>query len=366
MVWHAAALFQRCRSTTMKVGLLIQNNLWFCPYVNIYTELLKEWNVDYDLIFWNRDKKDGETGIAYNGIVANGRFKKLIGYWNYGKFLEKIIKQKEYDRLIVFSPQIGIFISKFLKKHYYKKYIFDYRDLSIEQYGFLRKPFERLLYYSYANVISSPGFKKCLPKKDYIISHNFIASEVEKAIVNNVPQYSTNPTEILTIGGIRDFDSNSQIISSVANVDGFEMKFVGRGPAKEQLESYAKSNDVKNITFEGYYEKADEPNYILKSSFLNIFYPDIITHATALSNRFYNSLIYRRPMIVTKGQIQGDYAERYNVGIALENPSDLPELIDKWIRTVDFETYQKNCINLLNRFMKDYDNFKNCLRSFLE
>lgn len=350
----------------MKVGLLIQNNLWFCPYVNIYTELLKEWNVEYDLIFWNRDKKDEDVGIAYNGIAANGKFSKLLGYWNYGRFLIKIIKLNRYDRLIVFSPQIGIFLSKFLKKNYSQKYIFDYRDLSIEQYGFLRKPFERLLDYSYANVISSPGFKKCLPKKDYIISHNFIASEVEKAIKQDVPQYTTNPTEILTIGGIRDFDSNIQIISSLANLKGYKMKFVGRGPAKEQLESYAKSNDVKNITFEGYYEKADEPNYILKSSFLNIFYPDIITHATALSNRFYNSLIYRRPMIVTKGQIQGDYVERYNVGIALENPSDLPNLISEWNKNVDFNTYQNNCIALLKQFLSDYDNFKNCFRNFLK
>lgn len=101
----------------MKVGLLIQNNLWFCPYVNIYTELLKEWNVEYDLIFWNRDKKDEDVGIAYNGIAANGKFSKLLGYWNYGRFLIKIIKLNRYDRLIVFSPQIGIFLSKFLKKN---------------------------------------------------------------------------------------------------------------------------------------------------------------------------------------------------------------------------------------------------------
>ena len=36
---------------------------------------------------------------------------------------------------------------------------------------------------SVANVISSPGFKRCLPKRDYLLSHNFdILNEFVKGI----------------------------------------------------------------------------------------------------------------------------------------------------------------------------------------
>lgn len=350
----------------MKVGLLIQNNLWFCPYVDIYVQLLKEWKVDYELIYWNRDGNPEIDGIAYNGKGFSSKFAKISGYFKYGQFLRKVIKENKYDRLIVFSPQIGIFISKFLAKNYSKRYIFDYRDLSIEQNKIFKVPFERVLDNSYANVISSPGFKRCLPKRDYIISHNFIASEVEKAIISNVEEYGYKPIEILTIGGIRDYDSNSQVIKALANHENISMSFVGRGSAREPLENMAKETSVKNSSFSGYYDKKDEPNIIKKSTFLNIYYPDKISHATALSNRFYNSLIYRRPMIVTKGQIQGDYAERYNVGISVSDPTNLPYQIQKWINNIDFPEYQNNCKVLLKSFFEDYNKFKKVLRDFLD
>lgn len=349
----------------MKVGLLIQTNLWFCPYVDIYVQLLKEWNIDYDLIYWNRDGNPKIDGIAYNGKGFSSKFAKISGYYKYGQFLKKVIKEKKYDRLIVFSPQIGIFISKFLAKNYSKRYIFDYRDLSIEQNKVFKVPFERILDNSYANVISSPGFKRCLPQKDYVISHNFIASEVEKAISSNVEEYGHKPIEILTIGGIRDFDSNSQVIKALVNHENIVMNFVGRGSAREPLESLANEISAKNISFSGYYEKKDEPSIIKDATFLNIFYPDKISHATALSNRFYNSLIYRRPMIVTKGQIQGDYAEKYNVGICVSDSNQLPLQIENWIHNVDFQEYQENCKTLLSIFFDDYIKFKNMFSDFL-
>lgn len=349
----------------MKVGLLIQNNLWYCPYVHIYTNLLKEWGTEYDLIFWDRDNKHEDKGIVYNGRNINGRLQKFFGYYKYGNFLKKVICKNNYDRLIVFSPQIGIFISKFLKEKYYKRYIFDYRDLSIEQYGFLRKPFLRLLDNSYANVISSPGFKKCLPDREYIISHNFIVSEVEKGLQRSATKFETSPLDILTIGGIRDFESNSEIIKQLANDPNFRLRFVGRGCAQKALQDLANELETKNVEFEGYYKKSEEPKIVMASSFLNIYYPDKISHSTALSNRFYNSLIYRRPMIVTKGQIQGDYAEKYNVGIAVEDPSQLRSQLKEWVKDLDFDKYQGNCISLLKIFIEDYNTFKNVLRNFL-
>ncbi len=100
-------------------------------------------------------------------------------------------------------------------------------------------------------------------------------------------------------------------------------------------------------------KKNDEPHYILNSSFINIFYLRIKSHDSALSNRFYNSLIYRRPMIVTKGGIQGYYATKYGVGIAVDNADEVLPCIAKWNRSVDFKVYDDNCRQLLKSFIKD-------------
>lgn len=349
----------------MKVGLLVQNNLWFCPYVKIYTSLLDTWHVEYDVIYWNRDNNPKLEGIAYQGKCSNGRIMKFLGYNSYASFIRKILKKNKYDRLIVFSPQIGIFISRYLSTHYKKRYIFDYRDLSIEQFNIFSKSFKRLLRNSYANVISSPGFKNYLPQSEYILSHNFNVEEVRKALTTKTTKYVTDPIQILTIGGIRDYESNSQIIEALSNKDTFFLKFVGRGYAKESLEQFAAELSTQNIEFEGYYEKEYEPEYIKNCSFLNIFYPDKKSHSSALSNRFYNSLIYRRPMIVTKGQVQGDYAEEYEVGIAISDTKELPSIIEEWEKNQAFEEYEKRCNELLTRFIEDYDVFKKSLWSFI-
>lgn len=351
----------------MKVGLLIQNNLWFCPYVKIYTALFDEWGIQYELLYWNRDGNTNEKeGITYNKKCSSGKFGKLLGYWKYCKFLEKEIRERGYERLIVFSPQIGIFMSRFLKQRYRNRYILDYRDLSIEQYSFLKRPFLRLLNNSYANVISSPGFKKCLPSGiEYHISHNFIAENVQRALEPQPLNLPYDPISVLTIGGIR-IDANPQIIEALGDKSDIKLEFVGRGNGTNTLKNIVKEKGFRNISFEGYYDKKDEGEIIKKTTFLNIYYPDWLSHKTAMSNRFYNSLIHRRPMIVTKGQIQGDYCEEYNVGLAIDNTDNLDAKLIAWLDNTNLEDYQDNCIRLLKVFLKDDNQFKSMLHLFVQ
>lgn len=348
-----------------KVAILIPGNPWFCPYVGIYTRLFDEWNIPYEIIYWNRGGEVNDIGIPFNAKTGNGRLSKFIGYFKFAKFIKNQLSKNKYSKVVVFSSQIGIFCVDFLKKHYQGNYIFDFRDLSIEQSKLFRHPFDVLLKSSYANVISSPGFKDYLPSGvKYILSHNFIEEEVKKALdpVNNT--ISTSPIDILTIGGIRDYESNAPLMDVLGNNKNFTLRFIGKGPSALDLEKHAKDNDYSNVFFKGYYNKCDEPEYVKSATCLNIYYPDKTTHKTALSNRFYNSLIYRRPMLVTKGQIQGDYCEKYNVGIAISNIESAPNQIQNWFSTFDYNEYENSCIALLKQFLEDYDYFRNMLKSF--
>ena len=158
----------------MRIGLLIPANLYFAPYVKIYTTILDALQVNYDLIYF--DKKGLNEPAAHRFSLpmdaTASQWKRLVNYIRYSCFLRKTIKREAYDKLIVFGPQIGIFLYGFLKKHYRHRFILDYRDLSIEQR--FKKRYEALLKISSFNVISSPGFKRCLPENfDYILSHNF-------------------------------------------------------------------------------------------------------------------------------------------------------------------------------------------------
>lgn len=353
----------------MKIALVLAGSIWYSPFLRIYTRILDEHHVDYSVISWNREGDDKPEGFQYNVRCKKGHGSAaLSAYWGYLTFIKRTIREQGFDRIIVFGPQMTCLLSTFLLKSYRHQYMIDYRDLSIEQKPGFKQLFALMLKYSCANVISSPGFKRCLPKRNYYLSHNFDVRAVKEALErrNECSSFTTdNGIDILTIGAIRDFSSNIEVTKAIANQEGFSLRFVGRGQGTvEKLQEYCDSVNATNVSFVGAYDKPEEAGYVKACTFMNIFYPRIITHDTALSNRFYNSLIYRKPMIVTKDTIQGDYAEKYQVGIAIKDCSNLTEDLKAFLQE-DYQEYCKRCDGLLRQFLEDQDRFEQAVRKFI-
>lgn len=352
----------------MKVALILPNNIWRSPYSKIYSDFLVEENIEYDIISWDREGRKEDAIQFFHKVNSHLKaVDSFISYFRFSFFVKKTIKQNKYDRLIVFTSQNSIFLSYLLRKKYDKKYIIDYRDLSIEQKPFFKKLFKKALKGSYANIISSPGFKKYLPQGfDYILSHNFDINLVRNVLFNAIPvNLNQYPIDVLTIGGIRDYESNVQIIEHLANIDGIKVRFVGKGDAASDLQKRSEALNARNITFGGYYPKEKEAEYIEKATFINIFYPRKPSHDTALSNRFYNSLIYKKPMITTAHTTQGDYATMYKVGISIENCDNLPNDLNDFMNQLNNTEYAENCNKLLKEFMQDYNRWAITLKNFL-
>ncbi len=353
----------------MKVALLLPGSIWYAPYVRIYTNILRQNGVCFDIISWNREGDDRPEGFQYNVPCAKGHGSAgWKAYQGYIKFIKKTIKEQGFDKLIVFGPQMTCMLSTYLLRHFRGRYMIDYRDLSIEQKIGFRQLFAIMLKHSCLNVISSPGFKRCLPKRDYQISHNFNVEAVEKALTKSCEKefhFAGEVVDVLTIGGIRDYSSNIEVVKNLANKDGFRLRFVGKGGAATQIEKYCKENGIINIHFHGFYQKQEEPEFIRESTFMNIFYPRKISHDTAMSNRFYNSLIYRRPMIVTKDTTQGDFAEKYKLGVSVTDCSNLDLQLKGFLGT-NFEEYVQRCNKLLKVFLEDEKKFRKSVEKFIE
>ena len=319
----------------MRIGIVIPGNIWFSPYLSIYTKFMDSYHLDYDVISWNRDGSDEKNGIQFERRSELLSRNKWINYIMYSCFVLRVIIKRKYDRLIVSGPTLGICLSWFLKIRYKNRYIIDYRDLSIEQKPILSDIYKSVLRHSYANFISSPGFKHCLPPEvNYYISHNFDIDLVRSCLNGKAEDMSFGGLiDVLSIGAIRNYSANVEIIKALANKDGIRLQFVGKGQTGS-LKKYALENGIHNIEFKGYYPKSRETEYIKKASLLNIYFPRIVTHDTILSNRFYLSLIYNRPMIVNSHTTQGEYVEKYNVGLAIENCDRLEEKIHQYLSIV--------------------------------
>lgn len=350
----------------MKIALIVANNLWFAPYVSIYTNLLDKWNIHYDVIYWNRSEDKINDHNVYSHTPKDGKLNKLSSLLYFRSFVKKRIEDGDYDRLILFGANIPILLYRLIIKRYSGKYILDFRDLGIEQNFLFSVIYRKLLKNSYSNVISSPGFKSYLPREfEYILSHNFDITNVKESLETNFRESSHDIIEVLTIGGIRDYESNVEVIRALSNDSNFKLSFIGKGYAQPLLQKYAEKHEVTNICFKGYYDKPKEKEYILDSSVINIHYPKIESHISALSNRFYNSLIFRRPMLVTDGGVQAWYAKKYGVGIIVSDEADIKTNILKWFETSNYDKYQKNCKILLQTFLDDYYKFETMLKSFI-
>lgn len=352
----------------MKVALVLPGSIWYAPYVRIYTRILDEQGIQYGIISWNREGDDKPEGHQYNVLCAKGHGSAgWRAYKGYIRFIKKTIKEQGFERIIVFGPQMTCMLGAYLLLHFCGRYMIDYRDLSIEQKPGFRQLFSVMLKFSCANVISSPGFKRCLPKRTYFLSHNFDVNSVRDSIVEETRgSYNiTNGIEVLTIGAIRDLSSNMEVVKALANKEGVKLSFVGKGGAADKIADYCRAEGVNNVSFTGFYQKQEEAEYVKNSTFMNIFYPRIITHDTALSNRFYNSLIYKKPMIVTKGTTQGDYAEENHVGVALNDCSTLYEELLSFVQHEDYEVYAERCNALLKSFLDDQKAFENAVCSFV-
>jgi len=357
----------------MRIGVLLPTNVYFSPYSRVYTDLLDELGVDYDIIYFDKRNLNELAAHRFSASLSStdGMFKRFLGYYRYSRFLAKVIRKERYDRLIVCGPQIAIFLYPFLKKYYSGKFIMDYRDLSIERW--FMPIYRKVLSISSYNMISSPGFKRCLPEGvKYILSHNISHSLLCNAL-NTPPESISNSwtltqgkISVLTIGGIRDFEQNAAIMMALANDQRFETSYIGRGEegADVKLKELAASENIHNVNFSGFYQKHEEPDIIKRATFLNIFYPHKLSHDTALSNRFYSSLIFRKPMITTVHSIQGDYVQDYGVGIAIENTDNLKEELNNFIAHHNIDDYEANRRKLLQSFMKDYETFKKAVIEF--
>lgn len=361
----------------MKIGILLPTNVYFSPYSRVYTDILDEIGVSYDIIYFDKRNLNEPAAHRFSAEVSttDGMLKRLWGYLRYACFLTHVIKKEKYDKLIVCGPQIGLFLYRFLKKHYMGKFILDYRDLSIEQRFMSR--YRKLLSISAYNMISSPGFKRCLPAGvNYILSHNFSIDLLKKALSTPASSdtHAFSPTlhdekiSVLTIGGIRDFEQNAAVMLALANRKEFETAYIGRGEegADVKLRELAENDHIDNVHFEGYYKKEDEPGIISHCTFLNIFYPRKLSHDTALSNRFYSSLIFRKPFIATKDTIQGDYAEKYGVGIAITTAQELDKHLQEYIANFNCYDYEEKRNQLLQSFLNDYEIFRKAVKKFVE
>jgi hypothetical protein len=349
----------------MKVALILASNTRYAPHMYHYVRILKEKNVDFDIIIWNKDNLAEENCISYDEFsdLRKSRLFRIRSYYKYSKFVQDIVNKNGYNRVVVFTIFLGMLLYPYLRNSFKRNYFFDIRDYSpiLKLIPWLIKP---LVENSFKTAISSPGFLEWLPKSnDYVLSHNYrFEEDFNSSSCHSVYKFNYL---ILTIGFLRDFEVNKMLIDSCKNSTNFTFKFVGSGLAYEPLVNFVTTNGIKNVVFTGVYDKENELEYLQNASIMNILLGDDVNSKTLMTNRFYLAISNGIPVIVNENSIQGDYVEKYNLGIVLKDNNALSETITNYFKHFDRVKFLHGSANFLSDIRTDQIKFELSFKKFI-
>ena len=357
----------------MKRVLLIAGSaLDGCPYMTTYMEVLRRNDIPFDFLFWNRILYDTnhlpDNYIPYNSLTLNSypKWKKVYKIGEFASFARKQMKQKEYSFVVVCTIAHAVFLYPYLRSHYRGRYVFDIRDYSpLCKVPILSAIIERLVSHSAFTVLSSRGFLRWLPHGKalhYVISHNTTYKALSRQENVSCPVFPPKVVGLLSIGLLRDYESNSTVIKRLANHPCYKLQFSGVGIV-EELRSVAASQNATNIVFTGWYRKSDEDQIVAKCDMMNNFCNRDIGGDSLMSNRFYHSVLFRKPMIVRRGSFQAEQASRYGLGVLLDDNDDFDEIIKQWWNEYDAERYDSGCRRFISDACSDLERFETALRN---
>ncbi len=346
-----------------KVLLISPASLAEAPYVKPYMDLFKREKIAFDFLFWNRKLEETSqlpsNYIPYNQKTSNGYscLKKLFMIYGFYKFAKSFLKESEYSTIVIFTIQHAVFFESFLLNKFKGNFILDIRDNSpIGRISFFKRKLVNLIAHAATTVVSSEGFLQWLPdcgKDKYTIAHNVTLENICCFSHRDCDISHKDKLRILTIGSIRDLDSNSTVIKNLANNPHFELEFAGAGPAIDGLQALKKQLNASNVLFTGRYIKSDENDIVQKADMINIFFDHNINSDTLMSNRFYLSVMMRKPMIVNEGCFQAEQVRKYGLGVVIGEGEDMAQKIADYWKSFDSRAYNEACVQFLTEVEND-------------
>lgn len=333
------------------------------PYVSNYLKIIDKTDIEYNLIIWNRlNISENIKGYIY----TDKKVKFSRNYFDYMQFCDFIISHLEkdrYDRIIVFTMQIGHFLKKYLIENYSGEYILDIRDYN-RIYAFSN--FQPLVNHSFFTTISSFAYKTWLPKSNkYIVNHNTAID----SIVGFTPINSSDESKrvIATIGVLSDLAIMRAFVNEFGNSSKFDLKFYGDGILAKKLNEYVEEKGYLNISFYGRYRRADEEGFFNNADIIcALRRKNTVNLRTALPNKLYNAVIYGKPLLALEGTYLSQQIQKYNLGFVAETLDNLEDSINRYLDLFNQDEYAKSRIDFLETVIKENQIFEDSLIAFFQ
>ena len=354
----------------MKVLIVAFHSRSMTPYSKQYEDVINELNIKYDIVFWDRftngklEKNKNEYIIHKKCSLGGGKIKKIFPMIYFRNTVKKIINNNKYDRIIVLNTLPAVLLKKTLIKNFFNNYILDIRDYTYEKYNFYKKIVDDLVENSFYTNISSKGFLVFLKENSKIhIGHN-ISNNDEMYYSDNIQK--KKKINIGFVGVVRYEKENQYLLNAIKNDDRFECIYVGRSYPDCNLEQYCINENIENVSFEGEFNNKDKKNIYKNIDVINAIYGNnSLEVQTALPNKLYDAIIFKKPMIVSKKTYLAKIVEKYKLGIAVDLGEDIKLKLEEYINSFDSNSFDENANRLLKIVNEDQMKIEIKIKEFL-
>lgn len=350
------------------VTLIFCGDLKYCPYLSRYIERLEEKKEAYEVLFWNRGNFKltvPENYFFYNKPSSENlnKINKAMDFFKYRQWIKRHITESKPDKLILLSSLTGVLLFDIIRK-YKKKYVFDIRDYSYENIKLFRIIEKKIIDNSSFTAISSKGFQAFLPKHDYVIAHNFNRNEMVEG-VKFIKQ--KEPLKFVWNGTVRFFDFQKKYIDALSNDSRFQIVYHGAGTDLEKYQQYCQKNNVENVVFTGPYDNKEKEKLLEGTAILNNCYGgrDGDQLKYAISNRYYDGLIYCIPQLVEPGGYKATVTENNEVGISLNADESFADKLYEYYTDLSQEMFEQACKKVIGEVICEDNNYIHKIDTFI-
>lgn len=306
------------------------------------------------IIAWDRKSIYSESMNNYYVYSSNEgygkKIKKLLGMIKYFIFIKKILLKEKFNTIVV-SQWDMLLLVYFLKKKDIKL-IYDNIDMPSSNskiITYMLKKIERVCLRKVDMMIYASRFFKenynFFKRKTYIL-------ENLPMLINykNIPKKLENDyINIGFVGTVRYFDILKNLLNLTRWNKCIKVSIWGDGPDLNKVKKYIEDNKLTNIFLYGKYNYRNIEKIYTTLDFIWAAYPNKDENVKyAISNKFFESLLYMTPGIFSENTKLGELVEKNQIGITID-PYQSFESVFTNMCIVDFK-YRK--IKYLDNILK--------------
>ncbi len=349
-----------------KVAILSAVNVKHMSLISVYTDILKDLDVQVDLIYMDKYGEDEDfpcdNKFRYEKVINRNwsPVKKALCYLSFIPYAEKILNRNQYDFVIVWNDVAIFMFADYLRKHYRGKYCVNIRDNMKYDRRIFQRRYKKCFFCSAFNTISSKGYLDFLPKgPEYMQIHSLNLSALQGMKIHDHMRVDGEPIRIGFIGYVRFYDRNKKLLDVFKNDSRFELHYYGKGA--EILEEYAKENGITNTVFHGSFPVCDTAKYLEQIDIINNLYGnDTLNLQKAISIKFYHALYSRIPILVCDNTYVGVLAKDLGIGFEVRKiDCFMKEALYDWYTSLSFQTLVSSCDRFLQQAMCENKMLKN-------